>query len=107
MVTFALYTALQPDHLLKPSVAFVALSLIDLLKEPLTEMPRSISFLIMVCIRLNIFRLFFYKNHFSVYLFPLVFYNSSPRACRRSSISLVFHAQTMISQCLNCSHLTM
>ena len=48
VVTFAIYVSLQPDHTLKPSVAFVAISLFGLLKEPLSEIPRSISFLIMV-----------------------------------------------------------
>ena len=47
-MTFAIYTSTKPDHTLKASVAFVALSLFDQLKIPLTRVAKSISFLIMV-----------------------------------------------------------
>ena len=48
MVTFAVYAAIQPDHVLRPSVAFVALSLFDLLKGPFSNFPGSVSNLISV-----------------------------------------------------------
>ena len=53
MVTFAVYTASQPDHTLRPGVAFVALSLFDLLKAPLNSFPRCVSYLIMVRLSLR------------------------------------------------------
>ncbi|KAF6018306.1 hypothetical protein EB796_023392 [Bugula neritina] len=47
LVTFSIYTATQPDHRLRPSVAFVAFTLFNQLKAPLDRLPKSISFLIM------------------------------------------------------------
>lgn len=48
IVIFATYTASREDHSLAPSVAFVALSLLDIMKGALNGLPRIISFFIRV-----------------------------------------------------------
>lgn len=48
MVTFAVYVGTRPDHTLKASVCFVALSLFDLLAVPLHALPNIVSHIITV-----------------------------------------------------------
>lgn len=52
LITFAIYTANQPQHFLAPSVAFVALTLFDHVKNGLNHVPHSIAFIIEVSRRL-------------------------------------------------------
>ncbi|XP_067934559.1 ATP-binding cassette sub-family C member 2-like [Watersipora subatra] len=46
IVVFSIYTATTPDHILTPSVAFVSLSLINILRDGLNHVPHSIAFIV-------------------------------------------------------------
>ncbi|XP_067944116.1 multidrug resistance-associated protein 1-like [Watersipora subatra] len=47
VVTFAVYVSTNKDHILSPNVAFVSLSLFNILKGPLNLLPMMISFVVM------------------------------------------------------------
>ena len=53
IVTFAVYVSTQPDHVLSPQVAFVSLSLFNILRAPLNLLPMMVSFVVMVSLRLK------------------------------------------------------
>lgn len=49
MVSFAAYTlAISPDNQLSPEVAFVSLSLFNILRQPLNGFPSVVSMLVQV-----------------------------------------------------------
>lgn len=48
IITFAIYVVNQPEHYLAPTVAFVALTLFDRVKNGLNHVPHSIAYVIEV-----------------------------------------------------------
>lgn len=47
-MTFAVYVGTQADHVLDPKVAFVSLSLFNILRVPLSLLPAAVSSILMV-----------------------------------------------------------
>lgn len=48
MATFITYVQLNADHMLEPSVAFVSLSLLNILRQPINMLPTFVSDIVQV-----------------------------------------------------------